>query len=342
MKTLRNLLIVRTDRIGDVILSLPLAGIIKKKYPDCRITFLLREYTKPLAENHPYIDEVMILKSDNNKLSYRENIKQIKSKNFDACIIVNPAFPISLMLYLSNIKIRIGTGYRLYSCLFNRKVYEHRKYGEKHELEYNVNLLKEIGIEEKISTDNVEFYLDVDDKSLQKVKLVLNEYGVTSGNKLVIIHPGSGGSAVDIPIEKLVELKNLLAKTENVKVVVTGDSGEWELCEKLINQENIFNFAGKLNLSELCALISLCDLFISNSTGPIHIAAALDRSVIGFYPKIPSCSQNRWGPYTKKKAIFTPAIDCADCTREQCEKLNCMNSIDIGLVFEQAGIVLSN
>jgi len=341
MKTLRNLLIVRTDRIGDVILSLPLAGIIKKKYPDCRITFLLREYTKPLAENHPYIDEVMILKSDNNKLSYRENIKQIKSKNFDACIIVNPAFSISLMLYLSKIKIRIGTGYRLYSCLFNRKVYEHRKYGEKHELEYNVNLLKEIGIEEKISTDNVEFYLDVDDKSLEKVKIVLNEYGVTSGNKLVIIHPGSGGSAVDLSIEKLVELKNLIAKTENVKVVVTGDSGEWELCEKLINQENIFNFAGKLNLSELCALISLCDLFISNSTGPIHIAAALDRSVIGFYPKIPSCSQNRWGPYTKKKAIFTPVIDCVNCTREQCEKLNCMNSIDIGLVFEQAGIVLS-
>lgn len=341
MKTIRNLLIVRTDRIGDVVLSLPLAGIIKKKYPDCRITFLLREYTKPLAENHPYIDEVMILKSDNNKLSYSENIKQIKSKNFDACIIVNPAFSISLMLYLSKIKIRIGTGYRLYSCLFNRKVFEHRKYGEKHELEYNVNLLKEIGIEEKISTDNVEFYLDVDDKSLQKVKIDLNEYGITSGNKLVIIHPGSGGSAVDIPIEKLVELKNLLAKTENVKVVVTGNSGEWDLCEKLINHENIFNFAGKLNLNELCALISLCDLFISNSTGPIHIAAALNKSVIGFYPKIPSCSQNRWGPYTKKKAIFTPPIDCVNCTREQCEKLNCMNSIDVGLVFEQAGIFLS-
>jgi len=144
MKTLRNLLIVRTDRIGDVILSLPLAGIVKKNYPDCRITFLLREYTKPLAENHPHIDEIMILKSENNKLIYRENIKQIKSKKFDACIIVNPDFSISLMLYLSNIKIRIGTGFRLYSFLFNRKVYEHRKYGEKHELEYNVNLLKEI------------------------------------------------------------------------------------------------------------------------------------------------------------------------------------------------------
>lgn len=340
MITPRNLIIVRTDRIGDVILSLPLAGIVKKKYPGCRITFLLREYTKPLAENHPYIDEVMILKSDNNKLSFRENIKQIKSKKFDACIIVNPAFSVSLILFLSNIKIRIGTGYRLYSFLFNRKVYEHRKYGEKHELEFNVNLLKEIGIEETISTENVEFFLSVKAEHLEKVKLILNESGITAGNKLVIIHPGSGGSAVDLPIEKLVELNKLLLKLENVKVVVTGDSGEWELCQKLINHENVFNLAGKLNLNELCALISLCDLFISNSTGPIHIAAALDKYVIGFYPKIPSCSQNRWGPYTKKKAIFTPAIDCVNCTREQCEKLNCMNSIDIGRVFEQAGSVL--
>jgi ADP-heptose:LPS heptosyltransferase len=84
----------------------------------------------------------------------------------------------------------------------------------------------------------------------------------------------------------------------------------------------------------------LTDLFISNSTGPIHIAAALDRWIIGFYPKIPACSQNRWGPYTKKKYIFTPAIDCVNCSRQQCEKLDCMNTIDIGKVFEQARNVL--
>jgi ADP-heptose:LPS heptosyltransferase len=72
----------------------------------------------------------------------------------------------------------------------------------------------------------------------------------------------------------------------------------------------------------------------------MHIAAALGVYVIGFFPKILSCSQKRWGPYTEKKTIFIPTIDCSNCTREQCEKINCMNSIDIGRVFDETKTVL--
>ena len=340
MNSPQNLLIVRTDRIGDVILSLPLAGIVKKYYPDCKITFLLREYTKPLADNHPHIDEVIILKNET-KIKFWDNIKQLKLKNFDACIIVNPSFLISLILFLSDIKIRIGTGYRLYSFLFNKRVYEHRKYGEKHELEFNINLLKEIGITEKINEDNLRFSLMLDVVSLEKVKTMLREIGVNNNNKLVIIHPGSGGSAVDLPLERMKALHKLISELDNVKIILTGSSEENDICRVVNNNENVFNFAGRLNLRELSSLISLCDLFISNSTGPIHIAAALDRWIIGFYPKIPACSQNRWGPYTKKKYIFTPSIDCSNCTRKQCEKLDCMNSINTGKVFDQIRSVLS-
>jgi len=72
------------------------------------------------------------------------------------------------------------------------------------------------------------------------------------------------------------------------------------------------------------------------------VASALGVHIIGFFPKIPACSQKRWGPYTEKKSIFAPAIDCSDCTREQCEKLNCMDSIDIGRVFDETKRVLQN
>jgi ADP-heptose:LPS heptosyltransferase len=72
----------------------------------------------------------------------------------------------------------------------------------------------------------------------------------------------------------------------------------------------------------------------------MHIAAALGVYVIGFFPKILSCSQKRWGPYTEKKTIFTPTINCSNCTREQCKKLDCMNSIDIGKVFDETLSVL--
>ena len=126
-----NLLIVRTDRIGDVILSLPLAGIIKKHYPECRVTFLVRDYTKELVENHPYIDEVLILNETDGKVNLKENISAIKQFNFDSSIIVYPTLSTSLVVFLSGIKYRVGTGYRWYSFLFNEKIYEHRKYAEK-------------------------------------------------------------------------------------------------------------------------------------------------------------------------------------------------------------------
>jgi ADP-heptose:LPS heptosyltransferase len=84
-----NFLIVRTDRIGDVVLSLPLSSIIKKKYPRCKITFLLREYTKSLAENNPYTDEILILKEAKGKILLKENIEMLSGKKFDSCVIPN-------------------------------------------------------------------------------------------------------------------------------------------------------------------------------------------------------------------------------------------------------------
>jgi ADP-heptose:LPS heptosyltransferase len=131
-----------------------------------------------------------------------------------------------------------------------------------------------------------------------------------------------------------------LSKLENVTIIVTGSKSENELCKEFELNNSIINLSGKLELSSLIALIKNANLFISNSTGPLHISAAVGTHVIGFFPNIPECSQKRWGPYTEKKSIFVPLIDCANCTRKQCEKLNCMNSIDIGKVFDETKRVL--
>lgn len=335
MINLKNILIVRTDRIGDVILSLPLAGIIKKHYPDCRVTFLLRNYTSEIAANHPYIDDVIILKEIDGKIPIRKNISILKVKTFDFAIIVYPTFVTALIVFLSRIKIRIGSGYRWYSLLFNKKVFEHRKYAEKHELEYNISLLNELGIHQKPVPGNVSFDLQVDSKSLEKVNKILMDFRIDFDKPVIIIHPGSGGSAVDLPTEKMAAIVQNLSGSKDINIIITGAKNELGLCKSITSGTNAINFAGMFNLKEMTALISLCKVFISNSTGPIHIAAALGKSVVGFYPKILACSEKRWGPYTTKKIIFSPEIDCNNCTREQCERLNCMNSIDIEKVTKE-------
>lgn len=337
----KNLLVVRTDRIGDVVLSLPLAEIIKRHFPNCKITYLLREYTKSLAYNHPFIDDILLLKEGNNKIIIRDNFKELKKYNFDACLIVYPTFQTALIMFLSRIKHRIGTGYRWYSFLFNNKIFEHRKYAEKHELEYNVNLLKAFGIEEKVEPKSVNFYLNVLPDSELKVSKLLNENGIEAKQPIIIIHPGSGGSAVDLPLKSFRELVELFSAKHDVSIIITGIYSEKQLCEQLVINNKIKNFAGKLSLSEMTALINKSAIFISNSTGPIHIAAALGKPTIGFYPKILSCSAMRWGPYSEKTKIFTPEIACTNCTREQCERLNCMSSIKMHKVFSEVQNLLN-
>lgn len=337
----KNILIVRTDRIGDLVLTLPLAGLIKKHFPACKVSFLVREYAKNIVSNHPFIDDVNVLIETDGKIDFIENLNIIKSGKYDTCILVYPTFVISIILFFAWIKTRIGTGYRWYSFLFNKKVYEHRKNAERHELEFNVNLLEKINIRDNIDEKNVRYDLQVNQSSLNNVDKILTDEKIDSSKPIIIIHPGSGGSSVDLPLDKMGELVKKL-DADNYQIILTGNKNEAELCEKICLRDKVKNFAGKLDLDELIALISRSTIFVANSTGPIHIAAALGKFTVGFYPKIIASSKKRWAPYTIKKLVYEPAIDCKNCTREQCVKLNCMDSIDIFKVYNDIKNVLNN
>lgn len=341
MRGPKNILVVRTDRIGDVVLTLPIANIIKKHFPDSRVSFLIREYTKSLCENNLFINEIITLDEADGKTKIFSNIRKIKKK-FDTAIVAYPTFRIALILFLAGIKTRIGSGYRWYSFLFNKKIYEHRKISEHHELEYNIRLLKAIGVEEEVSPSTVLFNLHSSPLSRQFVEKEFSSRSVNLLNKLIIIHPGSGGSSIDLPPDQMKRLVNLMAQELDIEILITGSKTEKELCESLVVNEKTKNLSGLFDLPELIALIEKSDLMIANSTGPIHIAAALGKYVIGFYPKIISCSDKRWGPYTNNKKIFSPTIDCNNCTRKTCEELDCMRSINIDDVLKSVKLFLNN
>ncbi len=331
-RTPKNILIVRTDRIGDVVLSLPVVSVIKEYYPDCKVNFLIREYTKSITDANPLIDKSIIIKEENGKFRIFENVRMLKKYHFDVVIILYPTFILTLIMFLAGIKKRIGTGYRLYSFLFTDKIYEHRKDAKKHELEYNFSLLKSIGIDFRPGINNVKFNLNLSDSSLNKIDMLLEANNIHPEDRFVIIHPGSGGSAVDLPVDKFKEIIKKLSDSD-IYIILTGNKNEKKMCDELTINEKVKNFSGLLTLEELLALISKSLLLVANSTGPIHIAAALGKQTFGFYPKIKSCSAQRWGPYTDKRFIYEPELDCRDCNRKQCEKLNCMNFININNVI---------
>jgi heptosyltransferase III len=341
----RKFLIVRTDRIGDVILTLPLVHVIKKYYPDAHITVLIKEYTSALFRNHPQIDNILYYDVDGEKLSVIDLLKSIRKNHFDIVFHAHPRPRLAFITWIAGIPTRVGTGYRWYSLFFNRKIFEHRKDGNHHELEYNLHLLRAIGLE--VDDKGYQPFLPIQSLDRERVNKLLEENGIDKNDKLIILHPGSKGSSRDWSPENFGLLGNHLSHLPGVKIVVSGGSGE----QNLVNQvkgmvgTNCIALCDKFSLSEFGAFAERASLFISNSTGPIHVAAAVGTFVVGFYPQIPHLSAMRWGPYTSRKKIFTPQdkpLDCDKCFNKKYEECECMNSIEVKDVFESILLILQD
>jgi heptosyltransferase-3 len=324
--SIKKILLIRTDRIGDVVLSLPMLPLLKKEFPNASITVMVRSYTKELVEKHSDVSEVMLWDETNSLLEY---VTVLKEKHFDIAILPYPRFNLALIAFLAGIDVRVGTGYRWYSFLFNKKVYEHRKNAKRHEVEYNLNLLTAIGIEAK-GTPQFEFL--VSDEVKRKVDGILQSDGIDSSIRFVVLHAGSGGSARDWKIGKFAELGDILQTTEGIRVVLTGGKNELPLIDSLetMMKTKPINYAGTFSLQELGALFQRASVFVANSTGPLHIASMVGTPVVAFYPPIIQCSPARWGPYTAKKKVFTADNkQCELCKGGDCLSNVCMDQITV-------------
>lgn len=332
-----RVLIVRTDRIGDVILTLPMARVLKNQFPNVVITMLIQTYTADLVMDDKNVDEILFYKKDKKVIPIFEFVRTIRDHNFDIVFHAYPRFRIALIMWLARIPVRVGTGYRWFSFLFNHKVYEHRRDARYHELEYNLHLLNTIGC----PTNQVDIQPTINPASeiLKKVRSLLAGFEINPEHKLVILHPGSGGSARDWSPRNFGFLGKLLGELHNIKIIVTGGQSEDQIVDEVVSKigDAAIPFVDRVSLREYCALAKLSSLFISNSTGPIHIAAAVGTPVIGFYSHINTISAARWGPYTDKKVIFVPEgkpQNCKICLRKKyCE---CMDSISVKKVFRAA------
>ena len=329
----QHILIVRTDRIGDVILALPMIAAIHKSYPEAKISMLLREYTRDLAEGQEGLSDILIYDHAGTSKPFFKILGELRQAKIDAAIVAYPRFRIALLLWSARIPVRVGTAYRWYSFFFNRKVYEHRKTVEKHEAEYNLSLLKSIGC---LTLDKAEVHLTFSEKEKQSALCVRQKLGIINNDNLILLHPGSGGSARDWKPENFSKLAVILSQ-RGFRVVVTGIERERSLVERVIagTQGIAISFISSLTLREFGAFIQTAKVFIANSTGPLHIAASVGIPVIGFFPPSRVMSPKRWEPLTERKEIFVPnPALCPRCHGGECQGNDCMDQIEVNQVVD--------
>ena len=335
-----RVLIVRTDRIGDVVLTLPMVPTLHAKFPGRKISMLLRSYTRELVDGFAGLDSILQYDEGKRPKKFFTMLRELRECRFDLVFVVHPTFRLALLLLFAGVPIRVGTGYRWYSFLFNRRVFEHRKTAERHEAEYNLSLLQAIGCDIR-SIPSITLSLSQAAKDAAAHEFF--RLGMRVGENLVILHPGSGGSARDWSARNFGDLAREL-KSDGCTVVVTGSSSEEPLVEEVVRRSNgsAVASAGRLSLKELAAFIGSARLFVSNSTGPLHIAAALDTPVIAFYPPIRECSQRRWGPLTQKKIVFSADNTlCERCKGGPCQGNDCMDQITVDRVAQAARRLLA-
>jgi heptosyltransferase-3 len=323
LQNAQNIAVIRTDRIGDLILTLPLCRALKQFNPKAKIVLYTRTYVQALLYQSEAVDKVVYVEENDEDFA-----KFLKEDNIEVCFFPRPRFKEVWAAKKAGVKLRIGTAYRWYSFLLNEKIRDHRKNAQFHEVQYNIRMLEQItGTKNAIVLE----YPKVKAEAMHRVELLMQNFGLNINDDFFIIHPGSGGSAKDWQAHNMGKAAKQIARKTQFKILITGSRSEEFLCKRAeIECAGAYNLCGSLDLDELIALISVSKLLIANSTGVLHIAAAMQVPVIGLYPNTAHLSSRRWGPWSEKSVVFSPRTISPD------EDQDNMNMIPIDMVIQVA------
>jgi heptosyltransferase-3 len=308
-----NILLSRTDSIGDVVLTLPMAGLIKKHFPNCHIFFLGRTYTKSVIELSAHVD-AFINYDDILAVGKSQQVELIKQLKIDTAVHVFPVKEIAQLMKAAGIINRVGTRNRLYhwfTC--NRLLNVSRKKSDLHESQLNLQLLSFLGIQTNYAFKEIESFYGI-----KQVPALGNELFVNMLDKTktkVILHPKSKGSAREWGLENFSILIKQLPK-EKYQVFISGTKEDGLQLEAFIKaNDTVVDLTGKLSLNEFISFINMCDVLVAASTGPLHIAAALGVKAIGLFAPMRPIHPGRWKPVGKDAHYVVIDKNCSDCRK---------------------------
>lgn len=333
-----RILIVRNDRLGDLVLTTPMFEALKRGMPKSHLETLVSPGNLDLVKNNPFVDGILLDEYDHSLRGFLQLVRNIKKRSFDAAVMVVPSLRIALALAAARIPLRIGPATHLYClALLNRPVVQHRSRVEKHEAEYNLDLLNVLGI---VAPPDLRTHVRPLDEDAMWAREKMAQLGL-GDKKLVVVHPCSLGSARNWKETQWAALLKYLQDDHRFLCVVTGGPGDRAAIDGILSRYGLaaLSLAGQTTLGKLIALQSLADAFVASSTGPLHLAAAMDRCVFGIFPPIRVQSPKRWGPWrAKNSTLFTPEAACPatyHCKQEKCSLFDCMDNIHPGHLYRE-------
>lgn len=326
-----------------MILTLPMAEAIKRRWPQAFVAVLASEANAEAARHHPDVDCVLTDSREAKGSGLGDLlplVRQLRSGRFEVAVTVHPTPRLALAAWWARIPVRIGTTYRAYSLLFNARVRQHRRGQPGHESEFNLGLLRPLGVVATAPAQGVKW--SVRDEERKRAEALLSEIG--AHGPYVILHPGNGGSAWNWSSAQYASF-GCRVRDEGYDVLVTGSARERDLAERVATRIGpaARSLAGKVSLGEFAAVLERAHLFLGSSTGPTHLAAILGTPVVALFGPLQSHAPERWRPLGPRVTVVQPDTGrlCPRCIGSKCPAFFCMEErLSVERVWAQAEPIL--
>lgn len=292
----RGILLVRTDRIGELLLATPAFGSVRESFPGAKITLIVKPSSSPVVEGNPCIDSIIKIDPDSGLDSLAKRLRFIRflgRSGFDMAIIFNPNKFFNISTFLAGIPVRVGYDRKLGFLLTN--AIEDRKYlCEKHEVEYNLDLVRAAGAR----TLDRKLCFPLTETDARVAEKILAQNGI-AGSAFVAVHPGTSNPDKLWPAERFAMICDKMIDRFGVKAVLVGGQEERRIADevKAKMRNTAIDFTGRMALKEFGAFLKRSSLLLSCDSGPVHLASAVGTPVVALFGEArPGGSSKRWGP----------------------------------------------
>ncbi len=316
-----NILLVRTDRIGDVILTTPAMAVLKKAWPKARVSVLVSPATREIVEGNPHVAEVIVddAKGEHQGiLGYWRLAGKIKRRRFDLAVVLHTKKRTNSLCFFAGIPERVGYANEKFGFFLTNKIPDVRPRGEKHEYQYCLDVLRHLGVS---SADTPDLFFPLKESAERWADEFILKNSLTHLKPLIAIHPDASCISKRWPADRFANVMSRLTERYSAKIILVGGQSCQAIAReiKAKTYQPFLDVTGQTTISQLASLLKRCHLLISNDSGPVHVAVAVGTPVISIFGRNQAgLSPTRWRPLGAHDAILHKEVGCEVCLAHNC------------------------
>ncbi len=325
----RRILVREVNWLGDLTMSLPALAAIRQAFPAAHLAVLVRSALAGFFDAAPWVDEVITFSVGRGFEGIRDRfalVRRIRAGNFDLAVLFPRSLDSALSVALSGVPERVGVAAQGRGLLLSRRVRLRSNRSDSHQSTYWLELVR-AGVGANGPTPEIR--LDPPEGARHAMGKRLAAAGWQPGRTLIALAAAAAyGPAKEWPADHYAALVSLLADRFAADSVLVGTAAERQRCEGIAaaSGRRAIVMAGQTTVGELIAMLSLCDGFAGNDSGPMHLAAALGIPTCAIFG---STNPVRTGPIGPRVRILSKALDCSPCLARRCRfgHYNCLREI---------------